>query len=246
MPARRPRSSRTSPTVALACLAASLLAVDAAFVLWPDRGGEARVLAPPPAREQVVLEMVEVTEQPPPPVDLPSAPPPIDATFPPEEVPDERVVEDVLPDLPLRLPPTPAPTSATARPGPPAPPGPPPPTPPAPPPPSTRIVDSPDQSPRLVRASLPVYPSAAQREGVRARAQVRVLISEGGQVLDAEIIERVLLDGRGAETTVVTLPFGLEAAALDAARRHQFRPARDDGDRVRAYAVLSLSFDPPR
>lgn len=239
----RTSSSRTSPTLALASLVLALLVVNGAFVLWPDGERAPRVLANPPAREQVVLEMVEVTEQPPPPAALPPPPPPIDVDLPPEEVPDDVIVEDVVDDLPIRLPPPPT-APATPRPAPPGPSVPPPPTA-APPPPSTRIVERPDRSPRLVRASLPVYPTAAQREGVRARAQVRVLVSEGGQVLDAEIVERVLLDG-DEERRVASLPFGLEDAALEAAQRHLYRPARDEGDRVRAYAILSLSFDPPR
>lgn len=57
-----------------------------------------------------------------------------------------------------------------------------------------------------------------QREEVRAGVAARVLISESGQGAQATVGEHALLD----------------------------RPARDSGERVRAYAVTSLSFDPPR
>ncbi len=242
-----PRRGRSSVTLGLACLAASLLVVDAVFVLWPDvdvaPGG---VPTPTTAAEAIVLETVEPTRQQQPP-DLPPAPPPPVATeLPPVEVPDERIVEEVIQDLTIptpavRAPPAPAAPALPSPSAPPAPPGPPGPSASA-----DRIVERPERSPRLVRASLPVYPPQAQREGVRARATVRVLISEGGQVTEATITERVLI-GRGDEETVVSsLPYGLETAALDAARRHLFRPARDDGERVRAYATISLSFDPPR
>ncbi len=247
-PSRPPRRGRTSATLALACLAASLLVVNAAFLLWPNLD-----LAPggmpteAPAAEAVVLEFVEPTTQPPPPANLPPPPPPpVDSELPPVEVPDEEIIEEIVQDLPIpTLParPSPAP-SAPSVPGPtalPAAPGPPGPGPAA-----NRIVERPERSPRLVRASLPVYPPQAQREGIRARATVRVLISEGGQVVDATITERVLIGRSDEETVVPSLPYGLEDAALDAARRHLFRPARDDGERVRAYAVISLSFDPPR
>ena len=53
--------SRTSPTLALASLAASLLAVNAAFVLWPDRDRQPRLYADPPAREQVTIEIAGST-----------------------------------------------------------------------------------------------------------------------------------------------------------------------------------------
>ena len=251
VPARSlpPHRGRPSATVGLACLAASLLAVNAAFVLWPDVSVAPDVVpSEAPPSEAIVLEFVDPTRQPPPPANLPlGPPPPVESELPPEEVPDDRVVEEIVRDLEIPLPAVERATTPAAPPPmpgpitPPAPPGLP-----APAPPSNRIVERPERSPRLVRASLPVYPPAAQREGVRARAAVRVLISEGGQVETATIIERVILDRRGNETAVRELPFGLEAAALDAARRHLFRPARDDGDRVRAYAVISLSFDPPR
>ena len=244
------RRGRTSATLALACLAASLIVVDAAFLLWPDPDLDPGVVpSRVEPRELMVMQLVEPTRQPPPPAHLPPAPPPpVSSELPPEEVPDDRVIEEIIQDVtipapPVRTPARPAPV-APPVPGPVVPPAPPGPT--GPPPAADRIVERPERSPRLVRASLPVYPPQAQREGVRARATVRVLISEGGQVLDAAITERVLIDGRDQQRTVPSLPYGLETAALEAARRHLFRPARDDGERVRAWAVISLSFDPPR
>lgn len=243
MPDRRPSPTRSSPTLALAALAASLLVVNAAFVLWPGDAEADAVPEPPPPREQVVLEMVEVTEQPPPPADLPPPPPPVEIDLPPVEVPDERIVEEVIEDLPIQLPPVESPPVAPRRvtPGPPMP-APPPPTPPGPSAASGRVVEQPDRSPRTVQISLPVYPPDA--DGARARVRLKVLISEGGQVLDSEIVERVLLDG--GERTVAALPRSMEAEAHAAARRHVFRPGRDSGERVRAYAFITLTFDPPR
>ena len=91
--------------------------------------------------------------------------------------------------------------------------------------------------------ALPVYPRGVA-DGFRGRARVRVLVSQGGQVTDAEIVERVQFR-RGREEAVDAFPVAFEAAVLDAARRHLFSPARDDGDRVRAYAFLSIALDPP-
>lgn len=245
-----PRRGRASVTLGLASLVVSLLVVNGAFLFWPGFDLSPDVVPEvPPAAEALVLEVVEPTRQPPPPAVLPPAPPPPSVSeLPPVEVPDDQIIEDVIEDMTLPTPPVRRPRpSAPRAPAPVAPPGPPaPPAPSAPGPATDQIVERPERSPRLVRASLPVYPPEARREGVRARAAVRVLISEGGQVLEATVTERVLLDGRDRETIVPTLPHGLEAAALEAAQRHLFRPARDDGQRVRAYATISLSFDPPR
>ena len=239
LPSRRDRHAATR---ALACLAAALAVVNGAFWLWPVTARAPARLADRPGRaEEVTLQFIEPVRPPP---AAPAAPPPpaAPAPAPPVEVSDERPPEEAVADLPLRLPPAPPPAPAPSAPRalavPAAPPT-------APPPAGPRLVERPDRAPRLVRAALPVYPPEARRGRIRARARVRVLVGEGGEVLDAEVVERAVLDG-GVETAVAALPFGLEAAALDAARRHRFQAARDGGERVRSWAVLSLTFDPPR
>lgn len=249
LPSRR---DRHAPTRALAALAASLAAVDAAFLLWPQVtfGPDLPTALPP--REQVVIEMIEPTRQPPPPAYIPPAPPPLASTsdLPPVEVPDARIVEEIVRevDIPASAAPRPAapsPTPRPALPAPPAPPGPPPPGPPAGAPPAAdRIVERPDRSPSLRGQALPVYPRSASRSGFRGRARVRVLVNAGGRVTEAEIVERTVFDG-GRETPSASFPPEFDAAVLEAARRHVFSPARDDGERVRAYAFLSISLDPP-
>ncbi len=252
LPSRRDRHAATR---ALACLAASLAVVNGAFLLWPDvdLGPELPSVVAP--REQVVLELIEPTRQPPPPANprpLPPPPPPVSPDRAPVEVPDERLVEDIVQDLRLPTPPVPRPAPRPApgpRPAPPGPPGPPGPAPPAPAPPgpppaSDRIVEQPDRSPSLSGQALPVYPRDASVSGFRGSARVRVLVNAGGRVTDAEILERTTFD-RGRETAVAAFPAEFDAAILDAARRHVFRPARDGGERVRAYAFISVSLDPP-
>ena len=96
-----------------------------------------------------------------------------------------------------------------------------------------------------MRLPLPVYPEAARREGIRARVRVRVLVAETGGVLGAEVVGREVLDRRDQPTPVASLPYGMDDAALAAARTVRFVPAQDDGERVRAWATLTLSFDPP-
>ncbi|HLT47053.1 MAG TPA: TonB family protein [Rubricoccaceae bacterium] len=242
MPRRPPTDpaarERLYQTRALGGLAASVLVVLAAFRLWPAAPGPTladfeRVERP---REQVDIELIEPTVQretaPPAP-----PPPPQDVALPPVEVPDERVVEErvAVIDLPA-LEPTvnapPAPPSA-----PPAPPGPPQPEEgPAP------LVERPSRSPVPVRFSEPAYPPEARREGIRARVRVRVLVDDRGRVEEARIVERVMLGRGDREELVPSLPYGMDEAALDAARRYQFRPAQDDGRRVRSYTMITCSF----
>lgn len=242
---------RHATTRALACFAASLAIVNAAFVLWPEVEMGTGITVSPPEREMVAIQLIEPTRQPPPGA-LPPAPPPppIEVELPPEEVPDEVILDEIVRNIEVPTPPTPAPRTrpTRARPAPAAPPAPPgPPTPPAPstPPPATdRIVEQPDRSPRLRGQALPVYPRDVAGSGFRGRARVKVLVSAGGQVTDAEIVERVEFR-RGREEAVTAFPDAFETAVLDAARRHLFSPARDDGERVRAFAFLSISLDPP-
>ena len=246
-PSHRDRHAPTRALACLACLAASLAVVNAAFWLWPavDLGPELPSQAAP--REQLVLQAVEATRQPPPAELPPAPPPPPTATdLPPVVVPDDRVVEEIVLELeaPVPAPPAPRPAPAPSRPVP-APPAPPaPPGPAGPPPAADRIVDRPERSPRLRGQALPVYPRAALRSGFKGRARVRVLVNAGGRVTDAEIVERTVFEGN-REAPADAFPPEFEAAVLDAARRHVFTAARDGGERVRAYAMLSISLDPP-
>ena len=100
-----------------------------------------------------------------------------------------------------------------------------------------------ETSPRPVRFVEPTYPDAARRRGVRARARVRVVVSDRGRVEEAEVVQWQLLDDDGNPTeTVAEVGYGLEDQALTAARRWLFRPARVDGRPVRAETVLTFTF----
>jgi protein TonB len=74
-----------------------------------------------------------------------------------------------------------------------------------------------------------IYPRAAERFGKSANVDVRVLIDENGKVLQAERI--------GPK-----VGFGFDEAALDAARRVNFRPATKDGVRVKMWTNLRVKF----
>ena len=256
MPLRRPRfPAERDPHVAtrtLACLAASLGLALAAVTFWPA-SGPAEVVTFDTERELLdPMEVVEIvpTAQPPP-ANLPPPPPPLaEADVPPVEVDDLVEIEDLVVDrFEVN---TPAPTPAA--PGPPAPPAPPGPPAPAPGPRRTAspaaagptLVRNPDVVPQTRYAPFPEYPEAARREGVRARAVVEVLVSEGGRIMEAEIVDRVLIDKRGNESRVAQLPYGMDAIALSTARRYVHSPAKHQGRTVRTYTRITLDFGTER
>lgn len=246
---RRIHLSRYDPsnrTRALVGLAVSLLLVNAAFVFWPDFENEDAGAGAQTLLETEEIEIVDIEQTTQSAAEAPPPPPP-NLLVPPEEVPDEVIVEEVVQEILETIP--------VEEPDPTAPPGPPP-APPAPQgtpgPPSQsgtsdepRTVEHPTRSPRMVRQVLPVYPETLKGDGFRARVVVEVLISEVGRVMKARVTQRFRLRG-DREEPIASLPPAMEAAAIDAANRSMFRPAEEGGERVRAWTSFSLSFDPRR
>jgi len=84
-----------------------------------------------------------------------------------------------------------------------------------------------DEIPLPIVTQTPVYPPVAAGEGV---VLVEVLVG---------------IDGRGREPRIATGSGGFDQAALDAAARWSFRPARRNGRAVEAYAYLLFGFRRP-
>lgn len=97
---------------------------------------------------------------------------------------------------------------------------------------------------RLLRAPQPTYTEAARRNDIRARIAVRVQVDARGVVQDATIRARWRVDAHGNEQPTATLGYGLDEAALNAARRARFRPARDAGQPVATETVITFRFGP--
>lgn len=206
----------------LASLAASLLLLIGLVRLWP---------APSPApsehitfaksTEAIEIEEIRPTRQ-------QQAPPP--PPLPPVPVPDEVELEEQELDLSQALfaetplsgedPATeegPAEESSSATP--------------------------PDVEARQISIVEPEYTEAARRRDVRARVVVEVLVNAEGHVDEAQIVERLLLDeNNDPKERVPQLGYGLEEAALEAARRTTFFPARSGGDPVRSRKIITIRF----
>jgi len=100
-----------------------------------------------------------------------------------------------------------------------------------------------DRGPEPRRIAEPEYPRAAQRRKIRAEITVLVTIDPKGQVTDQEIMSRHLLEDNGqSRREVESLGYGLEEAAVSAAARWMFRPARKQGEAVHSQYTLTVKF----
>ena len=256
MPLRRPAFPAERdphvPTRTMGAMAAVLALLIALVTLWPARA-KAPVERFDTERELIQpIELVEIapTAQPPPPAITAPPPPPTVLDLPPVEVDDlEEVQREIVADFDIDIPaPDAAVPGPVAPPGPPAPPaplappGPPAPSRPAGPPPPPTFVERPDVVPRPRFAPFPTYPDAARRARVQARAIIEATVTEAGRAEGLEIVERVVIDRRGNETPVATLPHGMEAEALATAQRYTFTPAKHQGRTVRTRTRIRLLF----
>lgn len=98
--------------------------------------------------------------------------------------------------------------------------------------------------PRPLRFVEPEITPEARRRGIRARIVVRVNVDADGKVTSAEItLRHIAVDRAGTQLQAVDrVSYGLEEAALTAARQWLFRPARDGGQAVPAHYDLTFSF----
>ncbi len=94
---------------------------------------------------------------------------------------------------------------------------------------------------RLLRLSEPAVPQEARRQDISARVELEVVVNNRGEVEEATISARYLIRADGSEERVAELGYGLEEAALDAARRLLYRPAMQDGEEVAERTTVSLT-----
>ena len=84
-----------------------------------------------------------------------------------------------------------------------------------------------DQPPRPVSTARAVYPDSAREARVTGTVVLRLLVDETGRVLFVDVSQGVT---------------GLTDAAVNAARRWTFRPARKNGKIVRAWYEADFRF----
>lgn len=86
-----------------------------------------------------------------------------------------------------------------------------------------------DVAPRPIERIMPVYPERALKDRVRGAVTLKVLVSETGAPLTAQVEKGVRAD--------------IDAAAISAAMQWRFEPARKGGNPVRTFATVSFSFE---
>ncbi|MFQ5511313.1 MAG: energy transducer TonB [Candidatus Krumholzibacteriia bacterium] len=86
-----------------------------------------------------------------------------------------------------------------------------------------------DEPPMLTHFEVPVYPDLAREAGIEGTVRVKVLVAEDGKVMTAELIS--------SDVTVA-----LVKAALRAARKCRFSPAKQRTTPVKAHVMIPFIF----
>jgi hypothetical protein len=194
----------------------------AAFRLWPVTEYEPRLDFEIVEREAVLLDDIEITRQ----QTSPPAPPRPQLPVP---VPDDEIIEieididlDVnLPDLPLLDPGFG--TGFTGN--------------------EARIVSNPQIPPTVVRIVEASAPEQVPDE-LRGNLEmiVNFLVDENGEVEEVSIMEIRLYKEDGSYEQLPFVQYGLMDAVLKAAMQWRFRPARQDGERVKAFTRQRFNY----
>lgn len=103
-----------------------------------------------------------------------------------------------------------------------------------------KIVGSPDQPPSIVRIVEPTVPEAAKQAKIKAEVIVSFLIDTEGNVEEVIFSEIRVYDGNDYEI-VNSIGYGILEAINEAAFRWKFRPAKHEGEPVKAYVKNSFS-----
>ena|SRR5699024_454449 len=106
------------------------------------------------------------------------------------------------------------------------------------------IVKNPQRPPQIVRIVEATTPDAAQRANIKAELTVRLLVGKDGMVEEVTIDEIRRYTGPESYDykIVEDIDYGLIEATLDAARQWTFRPAKKNGQPVRAYTRQIFTF----
>jgi protein TonB len=86
-----------------------------------------------------------------------------------------------------------------------------------------------DEPPSLTHFEVPVYPDLAREAGIEGTVRVRVLVAEDGKVLNVSLIS--------SDVTPA-----MEKAALAAAKRCRFSPAKQRTTPVKAHVMIPFNF----
>lgn len=106
-----------------------------------------------------------------------------------------------------------------------------------------RIYRNPGVPPSVVKIVEPTMPEAAKKAKIRVEITVSFLVDRKGNVEEASISEIRRYGDKGRQFEMVqTIGYGLTEATLQAALQWKFRPARQNGQPVKAYSQHIFSY----
>lgn len=99
-----------------------------------------------------------------------------------------------------------------------------------------QVAANPQLPPSVVRIVEPTVPSEAKKADVKAEIWVSFLVNREGEVEEASISQIKLYDREKDEFVLVNqINYGLAEATIEAALKWKFRPAKNQGQLVKAY-----------
>lgn len=108
---------------------------------------------------------------------------------------------------------------------------------------SDKPMANPQRGPSVIRIVEPTVPDAAREANIKAEIWVSFLVNEKGLVEEASISQIKLYNREtGNVRSVQTIGYGLAEATINAALQWKFRPAKNDGEIVRAYTRHIFTF----
>lgn len=189
---------------------------------WPERDYIAGFDFDIPEKEQVFLDHVEITRQ-------VTSPPPPPRPMMPNPVPDDEIVEVELEfDMDLNIPDLPDvdPGFGTSDTGD-----------------EERIVSNPQIPPTVVRIVEATAPDQVPDEYKgKLEMIVNFLVDTNGEVEEVSIMEIRLYNSNGGYEILPFVQYGLMDAVLNAAMQWRFRPARQDGEVVKAFTRQRFNY----
>lgn len=108
---------------------------------------------------------------------------------------------------------------------------------------SDEPVSSPQLAPQVIHIVEPTVPTEAKKANIKAEIWVTMLVDADGTVEEASITNIILHDREsGDKKTVDRINYGLTEATLTAALQWKFRPARNNGQPVKAYSKQIFTY----
>jgi len=205
----------------LLCILIAQILVLMTFKFWPEERGEVRVYQVELPERQVLIDEIEITQQ-------QSTPPPPPKPVVPQPVPTDEIIEyeldiDEVADLPDM--PDLDPGDGTGIGGD-----------------EARIVGNPQIPPTVIRIVEATAPDQVPAE-LRGNLEmiVNFLVDENGDVEEASIME-IRKYTNGEYEILPFVQYGLMDAVLKAALQWRFRPARQDGENVKAFTRQRFNY----